>query len=141
MQSVSVKSRSTHYLVEIQRATLAKGATVLEENSQPIAVLLPIEDYQAYRQWQEERQNLPPATPTDFAREVESFERLRPTLQAQYAGQAVAIHGGKVVASGNDKMALLAQVWQELGPVPCYVEWVEAAAPRRVRVPSAWVRR
>ena len=141
MQSVSVKSKSNHYLVEIQRTTLAKGAAVLEENSQPIAVLLPIEDYQAYRQWQEERQTLPPSTPTDFAREVESFERLRPALLAQYAGQAVAIYGGKVVASGNDKMALLAQVYEELGPVPCYVEWVETTGPRRVRVPSAWVKR
>lgn len=106
MQSVPVKSTPIYYLVEIKRTTLAQGAAVLEENSQPVAVLLPVDEYRAYRQWQAERQTLQTTTPPDFASEVKAFEQMRPALQKRYSGQAVAIHDGRVVAAGNDKMSV-----------------------------------
>jgi hypothetical protein len=34
---------------------------------------------------------------------------------------------------------MLDAVLQTLGPVPCYIEWVEPEAPRRARVPSVWL--
>lgn len=61
--------------------------------------------------------------------EVAAFERLKPTLQEQYGGQAVAIYQGQVVAAGDDKMAVLGRVLDEYGPVPCYIEWVEPESP------------
>ncbi len=84
---------------------------------------------------------MPDDPPTDFAQEVAMFEQLRPALQAQYGGRAVAIYHGQVVATGDDKMAVLDAVLSKLGPVPCYIEWVEPDTPRRVRVSSAWVAR
>ncbi|MGB5053108.1 MAG: hypothetical protein WBO24_01790 [Nitrospirales bacterium] len=130
-----------HYLVEIDRTTLDQGPTLLEENDQPVAVLLSINDYQTFRQWQKQVAPSFSSMPPEFADEVAAFERLKPTLQAQYGGQVVAIHQGRVVATGDDKMAVLGRVLDEIGPVPCYIEWVEPSSPRRARISSAWVKR
>lgn len=141
MQTVPVTSTPIHYLVEIKRTTLAHGPAILEENEQPVAVLLPMDDYHSFQKWQQAQQTIPSAIPAEFASEVDAFERLRPTLLDRYAGQAVAIYRGRVVATGDDKMTVLGQVLDEYGPVHCYIEWVEAGSPRRVRMPSVRVKR
>ena len=140
MQTVPITSTPIHYFVEIARTTLAHGPAILEENEQPVAVLLPMDDYHSFQKWQQAQQSLPPSVPAEFASEVDAFERLRPTLLDRYAGQAVAIYQGRVVAAGDDKMAVYAQVLEAFGPVRCYIEWVEPESPRRVRIVSAWVK-
>jgi hypothetical protein len=77
----------------------------------------------------------------DFEREVAAFERLKPELLKTYKGRVVAIHQGQVVAVGDDRMAVLDTVLEKLGPVPCYIEWVEEETPRRVRMTSTWIAR
>ncbi|PKO23569.1 MAG: hypothetical protein CVU38_03405 [Chloroflexi bacterium HGW-Chloroflexi-1] len=81
------------------------------------------------------------SVPAEFEREVAAFERLKPALHDQYGGRAVAIYQGQVIAAGDDKMAVLDTVLETSGPVPCYIEWVAPEAPRRARIPSAWVAR
>lgn len=76
-----------------------------------------------------------------FEQEVEAFERLKPVLLAQYAGQYVAIYQGQVVASGGEKLALLDKVREQFGNVVCYIEKVSPDSPRTVRMPSARVAR
>jgi len=139
MRAVIVSSTSTHYLAKIERTTLDQGPTVLKADDRAVAVVLPVDDYQAFEQWQKQQQALPSSMPPDFANEMAAFERIKPALQDAYGSQAVAIYQGQVVAAGHDKMAVLGQVLDEYGPVPCYIEWVEPESPRRVRVPSAWV--
>jgi hypothetical protein len=74
-----------------------------------------------------------------FEREMAAFEALDPQLQEQYAGKAVAIYQGQVVADGDSKLAVLDAVLTRFGQVPCYVDWVKPSGPRRVRVPSVWI--
>ncbi len=74
-----------------------------------------------------------------FERDVAAFEALGPQLQEQYAGKAVAIHQGQIVADGDSKLAVLDAVLARFGQVPCYVDWVKPNGPRRVRVPSVWI--
>lgn len=71
-----------------------------------------------------------------FQREVAAFERMRPALLEKYAGRYVAIYHGEVIASGDDKLALLDQVREQFGHVVCYIEKVTPDAPRTVRMPS-----
>lgn len=68
MQAVPVKSTSTHYFVEIERTALGQGPTVLKEDDKPVAVLLPIDDYQAFQQWQAQQQDAASPVPSEFAR-------------------------------------------------------------------------
>lgn len=142
MRTIEVTATATVVVSEIEQASIAQGPTVLERGGQPLAILLPMSEYHIFRQAPQRnvRPKAAPA-PSEFLREVEAFERLKPTLlsQEKYRGRAVAIHQGQVVAVGDDKMEVLAQAWQEFGEVPIYVEWVEPATPRRVRIPSVRV--
>lgn len=141
MQTLPLKSTYTHYLIKIERSALDRGPAVLAENDRAVAVLLPVDDYQAFQRWRETQPTRPVTMPPEFASEVAAFERLKSALQEQYGGQVVAIYQGAVVAVGRDKMAVLGHVLDKYGSVPCYIEWVEPDSPRRTRVTSAWVRR
>ena len=74
-----------------------------------------------------------------FEQEVVAFERMKPALYEQYAGQYVAIYQGEVVASGDEKLALLDQVRTRFGQVVCYVEKVAPDSPRTARLHSSRV--
>ncbi len=76
-----------------------------------------------------------------FEQEIAAFEQLRPALLKQYPGQYVAIYQGEVVASSNEKLALLDRVREQFGNVVCYIEKVAADSPRTVRMPSFRVAR
>lgn len=76
-----------------------------------------------------------------FEQEVAAFEKLRPALLEQYGGQYVAIYQGKVIASGEEKLALLDSVRDRLGHIVCYIEKVTPDSPRTVRMPSVRVSR
>ena len=76
-----------------------------------------------------------------FERDLAAFEALDPQIQEQYAGKAVAIYQGQIVADGDSKLAVLDAVLARFGQVPCYVDWVKPSGPRRVRVPSVWIAR
>jgi hypothetical protein len=52
----------------------------------------------------------------DFIENERTYWRMREQLLKQYAGQWVAIHGRKVVASGND----LLDVTDEVGKLGCH---------------------
>jgi hypothetical protein len=76
-----------------------------------------------------------------FVEEVAAFEQLRPALLEEYEGQYVAIYQGEMVASGEDKLALLHRVRERFGHVVCYIERVAPDSPRTVRAPSFRVAR
>jgi hypothetical protein len=73
---------------------------------------------------------------TAFEQEVATFETLKPELLAQYPNQYIAIYQGQVVGNGDNRLALVKEVYNQFGEVPCYVEKVTLEPPRRVRMPS-----
>jgi len=75
---------------------------------------------------------------TAFEREIDAFNALKPELLAQYPGQYVAIYQGQVVVNGDNRLALVKEVYSQFGEVPCYVEKVTLEPLRRVRMPSIW---
>jgi PHD/YefM family antitoxin component YafN of YafNO toxin-antitoxin module len=139
MKTMTLREAADRYLIEIDHAGVTLEPTLLETDGVPVAVLIPAAEYDAFREWLATRQT--PAAPAEFSQEVAAFEQLKPALQERFAGQAVAIHRGQVVAVGDDKMAVLDAVLAQFGPVPCYIEWVDPETPRRARISSAWVAR
>ena len=71
-------------------------------------------------------------------REIDAFNGLKPELLAQYPGQYVAIYQGQVVVNGDNRLALVKEVYSQFGEVPCYVEKVTLQPLRRVLMPSVW---
>lgn len=76
-----------------------------------------------------------------FEQEVAAFERMRAALLEEYAGLYVAIYQGEVIASGDEKLALLEHVREQFGHIVCYIEKVSVDSPRTVRMPSIHVAR
>jgi hypothetical protein len=76
-----------------------------------------------------------------FEQEVAAFERMMAALLEEYAGLYVAVYQGKVIASGDEKLALLDQVRERFGHIVCYIEKVSVDSPRTVRMPSIHVAR
>ena len=73
-----------------------------------------------------------------FAREIAAFEALKPALLKQYPGQYVAIYQEQVVGHGDNRLALVKEVYKLFGEVPCFVEKVSLDPLRRVRITSVW---
>ena len=76
-----------------------------------------------------------------WARERRGFERMLPSLLQTHPGQYVAVHNGKVITSGNDRISVALEAYRQVGYVPLYVGLASEAPRRRVRIPSPRVLR
>jgi hypothetical protein len=76
----------------------------LERAGQPVAVLVPIAEYKAFRAWQQSQERHPrrQAQMEAFERERVAFERMKPELLRTHRGKVVAIYQGQVVQVGTD---------------------------------------
>ena len=123
----------------MSKGRIIKEPVYIEEAGQRVAVILPIEEYAAYRAWRDAgTQPEPPGEPSDdkaaFEREKAAFERLLPQLLQQYPGKCVAIVNEQVVEVGDDKLDVVERVYQRLGQVTMYAQWV-TEHPRVVHFP------
>ncbi len=75
---------------------------------------------------------------TALKAEAEAFTRLKPDLLPTYAGQYVAIYGSELIGSGEDEFALLREIHQQYGPIPCFIDRVDNLPMRKVRITSVW---
>jgi hypothetical protein len=79
---------------------------------------------------------LPQPPETKWQRERRAFLRLLPSLLPSHRGQYVAVHEGKVVESGPDKVAVGLRAYANYGYVPIYVGLVTDEPPRMERRPT-----
>src|SRR5262249_21757863 len=68
-----------------------------------------------------------------WEQEYKAFRRLLPHLLPTHQGQYVAIHGGQVVGTGTDKLALALQVFAQVGNVSIHVGRVTEGAEPALR--------
>src|SRR3954447_8856344 len=79
--------------------------------------------------------DLPPAD-AKWWREYRAFLDMGPELREAHRGRYVAVHEGKVVGSGTDKVAVALRAYEEFGYVPIYVGLVSDAPGPPARMPS-----
>ena len=65
-----------------------------------------------------------PEADDKFSREQRAFYRLLGSLLESHKGQYVAIHEGRVVASGSDLVEVALRAYAEHGRQPIYVDLV-----------------
>ena len=61
------------------------------------------------------------APKTAWRRERQAFLDLLPSLTETHLGQYVAVHEGRIVASGGDRIRVALDAYQQVGYVPLYV--------------------
>ena len=79
---------------------------------------------------------LPAPLKDKWRHEQEEFRRQLPELLKSHRNQYVAVHGGKVVESGPDKLKVAERAYAQCGYVPIYVSLVTDQPPPRCRIPS-----
>jgi hypothetical protein len=133
---VVLKEPHAPYTLAIEEEALSRESFILERDGEPVAVVIPMAEYQDFRAWREarDREKQRRKDLEAFEREREAFERLKPELLRTHRGQCVAILNGQVVESGSDKIEVLDRVYERFGYRPVYVQWVEER-PRVYKVP------
>jgi hypothetical protein len=136
MKTLTLKEAQAPYNVALDDILLSDEVVILEKDGQPVAAVVPMAEYVAFQAWREaeKQRQAREAEEAAIEREHAAFERMLPELLKEYPGKAVALYKGQVVAFGDDKMDLWAQVRQKLGPVPVYVQVVEFP-PRVYKMP------
>jgi PHD/YefM family antitoxin component YafN of YafNO toxin-antitoxin module len=133
MKKVVLREPRAPYTLSVEDETFGHEPVILERDGQPVAALVPIAEYEAFRAWREaeERRRRRQAQMEAFEREREAYERLEPELLPKYKGLYVAIRNGQVVDSDPDEMTLVMRVYEKFGYGPMYVRKVGAPLPVR----------
>lgn len=71
-----------------------------------------------------------------WEREYRAFLHMLPELLRSHRGKYVAVHDGRVVDEGEDKIALALGAYQKFGYVPIYVGLVTERPLPTERIPS-----
>lgn len=142
MKRVALKESHAPYILTLEEEALSQEPLILERDGEPVAAVIPIAEYEAFRAWRESRdwEEKRRKDLEAFERERRAFERLKPELLRTHRGQCVAILNGQVVESGSDKIEVLDRVYERFGYRPVYVQWVEEQ-PRIYKVPHRKVMR
>ena len=71
-----------------------------------------------------------------WRREQRAFRQLLPELLRTHLDKFVAIHEGRVVESGVDKLEVARRAYERFGYIPIFVSRVDANSPAPARMPS-----
>ncbi len=140
MKKLSLKEAQALYNVSLDEVILSDEVVIFEKDGQPVAALLPIEEYTAFQKWREAEQHRLARQAEEAAidREHAAFQHNLPELLQQYEGRVVALYQGQVVGVGDDEGQVWHQARKKLGHVPVYVQTVEYP-PRIYDMPSVEV--
>ena len=122
-QKLTLKENQATYTVALEENDLARQPIILKQDGEEIAAIIPIEKYRAFEAWEKQQSQSIKGHP-GFEAEKAAFERLEPDLIADYQGKYVAVRGGQVVDSDEDKMTLIARVYNRSGYGSMYVHKV-----------------
>lgn len=136
VKTLDLKESEASYDVERSGAALAQEPMRVVYGEEVIGVLVPLEEYTAFRAWQESQEKQSPELLSSLEHEAEAFERMKAELLQQYRGRAVAILNGRIIEVGEPKESVAevaGRVYERLGYVPVYVQRVEEK-PRTYKI-------
>ncbi len=137
VKKIAIKEERAPYTIPVSEEDLSEGPVVLERDGEPVAALVPIEEYRQFVAWREKAEQAATrqAQLQKFEREREAYLRLKPQLLQTHPGQFVAIYQGEVVDVDQDKQALAERVIERYGNEPVYIQLV-AEELRAFEIPS-----
>jgi PHD/YefM family antitoxin component YafN of YafNO toxin-antitoxin module len=141
MRRVALKEAHAPYSLSIEAEVLSREPFILERNGEPVAAVIPLDEYRAFRVWQETRKRHEDQEDLKaLEKERQVFERLWPDLLRTHRGQWVAIYQGKILEAGDERADVLERVYDRLGYIPVYVQQVEEQ-PRVYKLPHRKAKR
>ena len=103
MKKIMLRETRAPYTLTVDEMALRESVVLEREDGQPVAALVPIAEYEAFRAWQQaqERYHHRQAQAEPFEREQAAFERMKPELLRTHRNKVVAIYQGQVVQVGD----------------------------------------
>ena len=104
MKTIMLRETQAPYTLTVDEMALRESVVLEREDGQPVAALVPIAEYEAFRAWQQaqERYHHRQVQAEPFERELAAFERMKPELLRTHRNKVVAIYQGQVVQVGTD---------------------------------------
>lgn len=124
MKKVALREVQGVYELAIDDEALAHEKIVLERDGQPVAVVVPIGEYEALRDRHGVRQEAEPESATLVANRA-AFLAMKDQLLESHLGQYVAFKDGEFIDADPDDRALVLRLYDRFGVVPLYVKKVE----------------
>ena len=138
---VKLKETGATYALALGEAQLRQAPFTIERDGEPVAAVVPIEEYWDFIAWRERARprsaaHIEGATPRNEAlaaleKERAAFLRLKDQLLRTCRGKFVAILHGEVIDVDEDDRALTRRVYAEHGYVPVYIDQVVQELPVR----------
>ena len=125
MKKMALREAQGVYELTIDDEALAHEKIVLERDGEPVAVVVPIGEYEALRDRPGVRQEAEPE-PATLASNRAAFLAMKDQLLESHLGQYVAFKDGELVDADPDDCALVRRLYDRFGVVPLYVKKVEA---------------
>ena len=113
MQTLVLKESRAPYQVALDDSPMQGDVVILEKNGQAVAAVVSMTEYLEFQAWREIEQH-------------KHNQQLLPQLRQQHPGRVVAIHNGKVITVGDDRMEVWQRARQQVGKAPVYIQTVEA---------------
>ena len=145
MRQIPLKEPRAPYTVTLEDEAVSDEMMIVSHDGKPLGVLVPMDEYVAFKAWQETHNGEPKlrAEPRSLEREAQAYEGLKPRLLESHRGRTVAVHQEQIVevgAEGESLADLAVRVYKRLGYVPIYFKRVEDR-PRVYKFPYFKVRR
>lgn len=136
MKTLTLKEGRAPYTLTFDEAWLTEGPVRVLQGDRTIGVLVPPDEYERFRAWQEaqQRQARVERIPEQFAQEVAAFERMLPELLSKYRNRVVAVHSGQVIEVGDTKAEVSERVRRRMGDAVVYIQRV-SERPQVYRFP------
>lgn len=131
-KTIKISEARAKYALPLDEEQLKGEPVIIEREGKPLAAIVPIDEYNEFIAWREQverREQL-----RVLEKERAAFLRLRDELLKTHKDLFVAIHGGQVVDSDADNLALAQRMYAK-GYCPVYIQRV-SEEPRTVELPS-----
>jgi len=145
-KTVRLKEAGETYALTLDEARLRQAPFTIERNGEPVAAVVPMDEYQEFMAWREKAHALDAQLARAISHnealatlkaEQAAFLRLKSQLLRSHLGQFVAILGGEVIDSDNDDRALTRRVYARHGYIPIYIDRVtEDPVVKRILSPK-----
>lgn len=137
MTEIILKESSVPYNAILEKPPQTGEVTFLERNGQAIAAVVSMDEFAAFQLWRAEEANRQrrQSEAEAIEREHAAFQKMLPKLLLQCPGRVVAIHQGRVIAVGDNRMDVWQEARQQVNGAPVYVQTVESS-PRIYKLPS-----
>ena len=146
-KAVTLRETRAVYAVTLDEALLREAPFTIERDGEPVAAVVPIDEYRAFVAWRARRRSQPAPRVEEIPmqnqalaaleKERAAFVRLKNQLLRTHRGKFVAILNGEVVDVDEDDRILTRRVYAEYGYVPIYIDRVVEKPPvRRILSPK-----